>query len=148
MRASIYVRKNELRSYLERKGYILVTLRKILIKDFGYKTGRDFCSSFQHLSPSILNISVAYKTREDYENILFIVSLVIKYLKELELSSTKYYVGRDIIFKSIENNEGIYGWSERGSNSIYWYTETTVFRREFLEDMQEKTQINGLTLSI
>ena len=82
MRASIYLSKKELQKYLESKGYESKTIRKVLIDEFGYKTGKQFLETNTNLCSCVLDIRVCYKNPDEYREIVLRVSWIIKYLEK------------------------------------------------------------------
>ena len=42
MRTTLYISNKEVLNFLERNGYTLITLRKIIISEFGYKNSEEF----------------------------------------------------------------------------------------------------------
>ena len=159
MRATLYIRKQDIEDYLTNKGYTLKTLRKIILDEFGFKNSKEFHSEYANLSPAAMNIKLAYLNQEEYESILVLVSDMLKFLKsELKDSNsgnqppwpcyTMY--GRDIVFYKASTREDITLQYNREDNkdTLYIYTVSSVFRKEFVNELKEKTEINEIYLSI
>lgn len=152
MRASIYLSKKELQKYLESKGYESKTIRKVLIDEFGYKTGKQFLETNTNLCSCVLDIRVCYKNPDEYREIVLRVSWIIKYLEKERNNKNSGYrqrlFGKDIVFL---NPESIYGVGYRDGDrnlSLWYYTETTVFRREFVSEVNEKLGLYEVRMSI
>jgi hypothetical protein len=150
MRATIYLKKKELESYLERKGYTIVTLRRVILDEFGYKNSDHFMSIYPNLSRGVLNMKLAYKDKEEYESIVLLVSDMLKYLKQEQDPSIGYgrVFGVDIKFLIRQTDETFSYTYGSKNNTLYYYTQESVFKREILTDITEKIELNGLSISI
>lgn len=146
MRATFYIKKKELENYLLRKGYILKTIRRIILEDFGFNNTNEIRDAFPILSSSVLNIKVAYKTDEDREEIVIRIASILDYLRIEQKGTIHRIIGRDILFY----RPGAPGFYRRDNNdnTLYLYTQSSVFRREILNDIKEKTKINEFYISI
>lgn len=147
MRGTFYIRKNRVEDYLERKGFSLCTIRRVIIKEFGFKNGKEFLLKYHNLSPSVLNVKVAYKNKLEYNEIIIRISDILKYLSMEEYNHSIF--GRDILFFH-PNQSGSFPYYDRQklNKSLYWYTVMTRFRLEFIEDIREKTGIDELGITI
>ena len=156
MRATIYLKKQEIENYLVNKGYTLKTLRKIILDEFGFKNSKDFSAEYPNLSQLALNIKLAYLNQEEYESILVLVSDMLKFLKsELKDTSNPWptaicIYGRDVVFYKNSPREDISLQYNRNDNkdTLYIYTVSSVFRKEFIGEIKEKIEINEIYLSI
>ena len=154
MRATVYIRREELEEYVKRKGYSIKTFRKILVDEFGYKNGKEAMTEFTNLTTNVFNIKLAYKNQEEYQEILVLMSDILAFVKTERDSpnwATPIY-GRDIVFftpNSTDNLGALLNYQNTKANkTLYTYTISAVFRKEFINDMNEKTGINELFLAI
>ncbi len=154
MRATVYFKKQELEEYLERNGYTILTLRRIILKEFGYKNSRSVLTEHSNLCSGVLNTKLAYKTEDEYRNITLIVSDLILYLRRELASSTKPGYGRQLFGKDIIFLNPLSGNLTLGYNTgdrkqaLYWYTMETSIKREIRQAIQEKTGIHEIGISI
>lgn len=147
MRATFYIKKKALEDYLIRKGYILKTIKRIILEDFGFKNTNEIRDAFPILSSSVLNIKVAYKTDEDRKEIVIRIAFILDYLR-IEQKGTIYrIVGRDILFYKPGSDIASYR-RDNNDSTLYLYTQSSVFRKEILNDIKEKTKINEFYISI
>ena len=147
MRATIYLRKQELEKYLENRGYTLKTIRRLLLDEFGYKNSKHFVSEFTNLSKGVLDIKTAYKSKEEYEIIVFKLSEIVQFLKEeLKNHPTRLH-GRDIIFFQKSHPYSSYRDCER-TEALYYNVITTVFRKELSKEIREKLGLYEIGISI
>ena len=156
MRATVYIRRKELEEYVKRKGYSIKTFRKILVDEFGYKNGKEAMTEFTNLTTNVFNIKLAYKNQEEYQGILVLMSDIIAFVKAERDSpnwATPIY-GRDIVFFTPDSTTtdslgAILSYQNTKANkTLYTYTISSVFRKEFINDVNEKTGINELFLAI
>ena len=147
MRATFYIKKKGLENYLLRKGYILKTIRRIILEDFGFNNTNEIRDAFPILSSSVLNIKVAYKTDEDREEIVIRIASILDYLRIEQKGTIHRIVGRDILFYRPGSTATFYR-RDNNDSTLYLYTQSSVFRREILNDIKEKTKINELYISI
>lgn len=151
MRASIYLSKKELQKYLELRGYKSKTIRKILLDEFGYKTGKQFLETNVNLCSCVLDIRVSYKNPDEYREIVLRISCIIKYLEKERSAEGSYssrLFGKDIVFL---NPKSVYTINYREGDrdlSLWYYIETTVFRREFINELNEKLGLYEIRMSI
>lgn len=136
MRTTLYISNKEVLNFLERNGYTLITLRKIIISEFGYKNSEEFLSEFKNnISKSILNIKLAYKDSDEYRDIKYKLSYIITKLKEEKKYSTRIYGMDEMLFLSPDNPSMFMSQSWR-QRSLYYYLYKTVFKRELLNNLQ------------
>lgn len=152
MRASIYLSKKELQSYLKSKGYKTKTIRKVLLDEFGYKTGKQFLETNNNLCSCVLDIRLCYKNPDDYREIILRLFWIIKYLEKERTSGKSGYgprlFGKDIIFLNPDSTYVI-GYNDGDRQlSLWYYTETTVFRREFIDEVNKKLGLYEIRMSI
>ena len=156
MRATVYIRREELEEYVKRKGYSIKTFRKILVDEFGYKNGKEAMTEFTNLTTNVFNIKLAYKNQEEYQEILVLMSDIISFVKaERDSLNWSAIYGRDIVFftpnstNSTDNLGALLNYQNTKANkTLYTYTISAVFRKEFINDINEKTGINELFLAI
>lgn len=158
MRASVYLNKSEIREYIKLKGYQTKTIRKILVSDFGYKNSKQISEGITNLSKTVLDIRICYKNQDEYRDILLKMSTIIKYLeqeKNEDIARGAGFVrvfGRDVIYLSLVSNKYslTYHHIERIKNTqtLYYHTESSVFRREFIQEVNEKIGLYGIKMSI
>lgn len=147
MRATIYLGRKELRKYLESRGYKIQTLRKIITTEFGYPNSSKIREEFNNISNTALNITLAYKNQEEYRKITLIVSFILNFLRA-NINTLRIY-GRDVIYINSESTAHDVGYrTGMKSEMLYSYTETTTFRREFIEEINEKLGLNEIRMSI
>lgn len=155
MRATIYLRKKELENYIEKRGYNIKTIRIIILKEFGFKNSNEFKNEYKNLSSSVLNIKLAYKNLKEYESILVLISDLLAFLKNsLKKEYFKRIFGSEVLFYDINSytnglsrlNYDFY--RENKSLTLYNFTISSVFRKEFLNEIKEKTDLNEIYLSI
>ena len=157
MRASIYLNRKELQNYLKLRGYQSETIRKILISEFGYKTGKQFLQENTNLCSNVLNIKVSFKNQDEYREIVLRLSWIIKYLKnERDKAKIKSgfggyalrLFGTDIVFLNPDSTYVIdYGDGDRNL-SLWYYTEAVTFKRLFIEEITEKLGLYEIRMSI
>lgn len=155
MRATIYLKKKELENYLEKKGYTLVTLRRVILDEFGYKNSKHFLLDYPNLSKGVLNIKLAYRDEEEYRLITLWISDTLRYLKHEQNPSVGYgrVYGIDIKFLTRQNDGslshiGIGDLEGEKYKTLYYYCIEFVFRREIVSDIKEKIELNGFTMSV
>lgn len=154
MRATVYIRREELEEYVKRKGYSIKTFRKILVDEFGYKNGKEAVTEFTNLTTNVFNIKLAYKNQEEYQEILVLMSDILAFVKTERDSpnwATPIY-GRDIVFFTPNSTDSLRATlsyqNTKANKTLYTYTISAVFRKEFINDINEKTGINELFLAI
>lgn len=152
MRANIYLNKKELQRYLELRGYTTKTIRKVLIDEFGYKTGKQFLETNTNLCSCVLDVRVCYKNQDEYREIALRVSQMIKYLEKERTSDKPGYgqrlFGKEILFLNPESTY-IVGYNDGDRRlSLWYYTESTVFRREFVDEVNKKLGLYEIKMSI
>lgn len=158
MRASIYLNKSEIREYIKLKGYQTKTIRKILVSDFGYKNSKQISEEITNLSKTVLDIRICYKSQDEYRDILLKISAIIKYLEQEKIKDITRgagfirVFGRDVIYFSLDSNKYslTYNHIERIKNTqtLYYHTESSIFKREFIQEVNEKLGLYGIKMSI
>ena len=134
MRTTLYIDNKELENFLKRSGYTLITIRKLIISEFGYKNSSEFLSEFKkYIIKNVLNIKLAYKNDNEYKDIIYKLSFIIKRLKK----ENKLVFGRDeILFLSPDNPNMFISKSWR-QKSLFYYLDKTVFKRELLNNLKK-----------
>lgn len=145
MRASIFISRKELEDYLERHGFSIITFRRIVLSEFGYKNAMEFKKDFKCLTDSVLNIKFAYSNSDDYREILLKISRCLQYLRNENEKLVNCFIGRDFIYFDPETSS--YNYSFR-NETLYYYTVSATFRRNFVSELSEKLGLNDVGIAI